>query len=203
MGTAKHNPTAVTPQSIIAEADEQILEADKLAADLEAAARAGDESITIDQLEDAKRRTGWARIRREAAEKKAAQRAEELRHEQYANLLANYLENATQDVLDEVRAEIEQAAPHIEKALDMLVERNRAVWAIAQYASEPANYTDPADGLKAQVFPQLPGASWFTIHGQRYNFVPATDIVRALLAPLKPRLRNQSGGVAAAWLKEI
>lgn len=203
MGTARHNPTTVTPESIIADADEQVREADKLAADLEAAARNGDDSVTLDQLEDAKQRAGWARIRRDAATKKAAQRAEELRHEQYANLLANYLENATQNVTDAIHAELEQALPHIVKALDLLVDRNRAVWAIAEYASHDMNYIDPADRLMSEAFPQLPAASWFSIRGEKYDFIPATDVVKALLAPIKTRLRDQSGGDAAPWIKEI
>lgn len=203
MGTARHNPTTVTPESIIADADEQVREADHLAADLEAAARNGDDSVTIDQLEDAKQRAGWARIRRDAATKKAAQRAEELRHEQYANLIANYLEDATQDVTDAVHAELEQALPHLQKALDLLVDRNRAVWAIAEYASHDVNYVDPEDRLMAQAFPQLPAASWFSIRGKRYSFIPATYVVKALLTPIKTRLRDQSGGDAASWLKEI
>lgn len=203
MGTARHNPTTVTPASIIADAEEQVREADKLAADLEAAARNGDESVSIDDLEQAKQRAGWARIRRDAATKKAAMRAEELRHEQYANLLSNYLEAATKDVSAEVSAELEQARPHIEKALDLLIERNRAVWAITEYAGHDVNYVDPADALESRFFPNVPGASWFTFRGKRYKFIPATDVVKALLAPIKTRLRDQSGGVAGDWIKEI
>lgn len=203
MGTARHNPTTVTPASIIAEAEEQVREADKLAADLEAAARNGDEAVGIDQLQEAQQRASWARIRRDAAAKKAEQRAEELRKEQYSNLLANYLEAATSDVAAEISAELEQARPHIERALDLLIDRNRAVWAITEYAGHAVNYTDPADALESRFFPNVPGASWFTFRGKRYEFVPATSVVKLLLAPLKTRLRDQSGGVAGDWIKEI
>lgn len=202
MGTARHEPTLETPEGIISEADQQLHEAEALASELEAGARNGDD-VTPEQLEDAQKRAGWARIMRDAAAKRAAKRAEELRQEGYRNLLANYLDVARKDVTAEVEAELEQARPHITAALELLRERNRAVYAIAEYASHDVNYKDPEDELFSVTVPGAPGASWFTIRGDQHDFIPATDVAKQLLAPLVQKLRAQSGGVAAEWLDEI
>lgn len=202
MGTARNEPTLDTPESIVAEADRQLAEAEALAAELEAEARDGGD-VSLDQLEDAQKRAGWARIMLDAASKRAARRAEELRREGYANLLANYLDTATQDVSAEVEAELAKARPHILEAMEILRSRNRAVYAIAEYASHDVNYTDPDDELHSWVPKGALGASWFSIRGQRHDFVAATDVAMQLLRPLKSQISNQSGGVAADWLKEI
>lgn len=62
----------LTPAEVIAQADSEIQEAEQLATELENRVREGDETVGYEQVERARGLMGFARLRREAAEKKAA-----------------------------------------------------------------------------------------------------------------------------------
>ncbi len=201
--TATDGPDLTTPRGIIEAADASIVEADARAAQLEADARNGVESVTADDLAEAKRQSEWARIRRDAAGKKAAARAQEIREEEYAALLEKNLPVATADVAAEIAALLDQARPLVEQAMHIARDRNRAVWRIASYVSDVRNHRDPQHGLSGYAPAQLPGAATFDYQGKEYTYLPATDVFRDLLRPLKQDAKVLSGGMFAEWLDEI
>ncbi|MET4702774.1 hypothetical protein [Frigoribacterium sp. UYMn621] len=203
MGKSTLVPEPNTPDAIIAAADAEVTEADALALELETAARGGDDSVTQAQVEDAKKRSGWARIRRDAAESKAAARAEEMRRQAYAALLDRYLPAASSDIKADVEAHLAEARPHIEAALELLGDRNKALWAIAMFTSDPSNYKDAADGIMADAPALMPGGSWFEYRGDRYAYLPASIVIRNLLKPLKPRIKTLSGGRDSDFVNAI
>lgn len=203
MATNSPIPEPVTPETIIAAADAEIVESDALAAALEAAARDGDDTVTPDKLDAARKRSEWARFRRDAANKKAAARAEELARSAYADLMTNVLPAAAADPSADIEALLAQARPFVEQALDMLGDRNRAVWQVAAYTADGRNYRDPADGLMAEAHEVLPGASWFAHKGQRHGFLSGSDVFKQLLKPLAQRAEVASGGKDTEWLRSI
>lgn len=196
-------PEPDTPAGILAAAEAEINEADQLAAEMEAAARAGDDTITHEALDTARKRSEWARIRRDAAKVKAAERAEELRRQAYTDVLAKNLDAATADHSAEIEALLAQARPFVAQAIELLGDRNKAVWMLSAYASDLTNYRVTADGLMGDAHPQLPGAAWFEYQGSTHRYIPATDVFKSLLKPLRDRADLLSGGNGAAWLSEI
>lgn len=197
-------PPAPSPQEILAEARDQLSETERLAADLEAAVRDGDESIGFQELADAQKRVDWARLRVDAAEKKAAARTDALWRQQYTDLLERDLEAADVDIdAAEIEAELALARPHIEAAIIMLRARNNAIGRIAKYGSDEANYRDPEDGLVVTMYHKdAPGLSMFTFRGKVYAWSPAERLVKQLLRPLRDVLHRQQGGGGGAWLEE-
>ncbi|MCU1598536.1 MAG: hypothetical protein JWQ47_2275 [Glaciihabitans sp.] len=187
-------PEPNTPDAIIAAADAEVTESEALALVLESAARSGDDSVTQEQVEDAKKRSTWARIRRDAAQEKAAARVEEMRRQAYAALLEKYLPIASSDIGADVETHLTLARPHIEAALDLLGDRNKALWAIAMFISDDSNYREESDEMMADAPKLLPGGSWFEYRGSRHEYLPASTVVRDLLRPLKTRVKVLSGG---------
>ena len=195
--------TKPTPQTIRSAADQEVEEADKLASALEDAVRRGDDTVTLEDLDAAQKRTKWARLRRDGAEKKATARALELAREEYKQVLNVNLPAATADTAEEIEALLSQARPFLAQALELIGDQNRALYKVAAYASAGDSYREAGDGLEGQASGTVPGISWFAINGARYDYTPATEVVRALLRPLKPEIQVRSGGRDSDWLAGI
>jgi hypothetical protein len=196
-------PEPNTPREIVESAEAALDEARALARDLEQRVRAGDSKVTQQQVEDAQRGVTWAGYQVDAAKVRASGREEEMRRQAYRNVLDTNLATATIDVSTEVESHLAEARPHIEAALSLLGDRNRALWAIATFIDDPANYQDPEDDLMAESPALLPGASWFDYRGTRYDYLPASIVVRDLLRPFKSKVRALSGGRDSEFVKGI
>jgi hypothetical protein len=196
-------PEPNTPREIVESAVAALDEARALAQDLEQRARAGDSKVTQQQVEDAHRGVTWAEYQVDAAQVRAAAREEELRRQAYRNVLDANLATATIDVSAEVESHLAEARPHIEAALNLLGDRNRALVAVATFVDNDANFKDPEDFIEGKSEPLLPGGSWFEYQGQRYEYLPASIVVRDLLGPFKLRIRSLSGGRDGEFVKGI
>ncbi|WP_369045147.1 hypothetical protein [Sinomonas sp. P10A9] len=192
-----------TPGAIIEAAEEDVRTAEEHAAALEAAARAGDDTVTADDVEAAHKNARWARIRRDAAEVKAKALADELARQAYADLLAQYLETACGDPSGEIAAILDQVRPALQQAIALVAEKNRAVYQIGKYLSNEANYRDPADGVMGYANPYEPATAYLEYQGRRAGFVPSTAILSSLLRPIKSELLAAAGGMADDFLKAL
>lgn len=203
MAATKPLTEAQSPREIIAAADAEIAEADALSASLEAAARSGDPSVSMEDVDDAKKRSQWARIRRDAAEKRAVDRAAEIQRDDYSTLIETNVPIVEEDNSAVIAALLDQARPLLEEAMNLVGRRNRALWALASYAADRSNFSEVGDGLVGEATTVLPGASWFEFRGVRHEYISGTSVMRDLLRPLTPRAQVLSGGMDDDFLRSI
>lgn len=129
----------LTPAEVIAQADIEIQEAEQLAAELEDRVREGDETVGYEQVERARGLMGFARLRREAAEKKAARlEAQAAAAARQAVIDAHLpaLEVYDSTKVDKLRAEAERK---LKEAAALIDERNGHIAALAELADGPGN----------------------------------------------------------------
>lgn len=141
---AKQQAPEETPEQVIADAEAAIEEADRLAADLEQRVRDGDETVTLEDIKAAKDAGWFARLRKEAREKKAAELAAQREKDARAAIIAEHL-----PVIEGVRSRIEpliaEAAAKIEEALryaDVANDSRKALLAVADAVHNP-HYPEP------------------------------------------------------------
>jgi hypothetical protein len=192
-----------TPEAIIEAADAEVRAAEEHAAALEAAARASDDTVTSDDVENAHKQLRWARIRRDAAEVKAKARADELARKAYEDLLTQYLAPAFGDPSAEIAAALDQARPFIQQAIELVAEKNRAVYQLGKYLADEKNYRDPEDGARGYANPLQPATAFVEHRGSTAGFVPSTAVLASLLRPLKSEILAASGGMADDFIKAL
>lgn len=155
----------VTPDTILADADKEIADADTLVASLEQAVQDGDESVDADQIEKARGLAKFARLRRAAAEKKAAElHAKTLADEFDAFMTENLNGIAASITLDDIHTELGKVADTIADLYDRIMTRNRYVYAIAR-RGDPVNTYEHTPAAKA-----LEGSGMFAPTVARFNF---------------------------------
>lgn len=170
----------LTPAEVIAQADSEFREAEQLATELENRVRDGDESVGYEQVERARGLMGFARLRREAAERKAArleaQAAQAVRQAVVdAHLPA--LQAFDSAKVEKLRADAERK---LEEAANMIAERNGHIAALAELAEGPGNPHAPEnDG-------EITGSTrafdlYVKIGGKRYNSMGVTTPARECL----------------------
>jgi hypothetical protein len=196
-------PEPLTPEGIIATAQEAAREANARAAQLEAAARAGDTSVTPDDLQNAQQHAAWAAIQAEAAQHHAAERAEQLRKQAWDEVEAGDIQAAMADRSAEVEALLEQARPLVLEALRIAGDQNGALWRAAKYGQDDRNYSPVDADFRGYAPTAIPGAAYFDYRGRRYSYRPASTVLREFLRPMKREAQARSGGVSAAWLDEV
>jgi len=133
----------LTPAEVIAQADIEIQEAEQLAAELENRVREGDETVGYEQVERARGLMGFARLRRQAAEKKAAKlEAQAAAAARQAVIDAHLpaLQAFDAAKVDKLRAEAERK---LKEAATMIGERNGHIAALAELAEGPGNPYNP------------------------------------------------------------
>lgn len=204
MSRAEAPAEPTTPAGILAAADEAIIAADERLATVETLVRQGDESVTPEHLEAAQKQTLWARLRRDAATRKAAELAEQQARQGYADLLAADLGTAMQDPDEAATALLDEARELIRSALGLYLDRNRAIYRLARYFADPANYRDEDDEVLGIAYPGA-GAigSRFEYRGKRAAFRSTTHVFAELLRPLESEISQGEGGPTPEWLRGI
>ncbi len=190
-------------EDILRAADEDILEADRRLADLEAAVAAGDDSIELEHVEAARKQSAWARLRRKGADVKAARAAAARAEARYDRLVEKVIPQATVDHSAREAELLDQARTVLTELIELNHDRNIAIATVTRYAADPSNFRRDDDGLFEHSVDGAVGASDVEWRGERYRFRAPSDIVVGLLRPLRARIRETSAGVAPAWLDQL
>lgn len=202
-------PKLPRPEDILRAADEEILEADKRLADLEAAVAAGDDTVELEHVEAARKQSAWARLRRKGADAKAEKAAQRRREARYDFLVARLAPRIEVDNSARVNELVRTARAALEELVQLDMDRNTALIALAQYAEDESNFRRPEDGLSGHI-PRLQGGSlahgyleveW---RGEQYYFTSPADIIgNRVLSPLKSRLETAAGNSDPTWLEAL
>lgn len=152
-------PEPVSPAQIVADADQEITDAEDLVDALEQRVQDGDETVDADQVEKARGLARFARLRKVAAEKKAAALEETQRAAEFEDFVSKTLAGIAASITDEeIDAEEQKIAVQIKALDDRVMARNRLVYALA-HRGDPVN-----------TFPPTPAAE--LLHGQ-YSKAPS------------------------------
>ncbi|MBO1269605.1 hypothetical protein [Arthrobacter cavernae] len=106
--------TDIDPDQIIADAEQEAAEAEKLVDTLEEAVKSGDDSVTFEQVEKARGLLSFVRLRKEAATRKAAAAKEAARVEACEALKA--------DITTQVKGDGDRFSKQLKTAVDGLRE---------------------------------------------------------------------------------
>jgi hypothetical protein len=175
MPTKQHTPEE-TPEQVIADAEAAIAEADRLAADLEQRVRDGDETVTLEDIKAAKDAGWFARLRKEAREKKAAELAAQREEAERAALIAEALP-LLQGVHDKIDPLLEEAVVKIGQALEYAEAARRARMALLSVAGPRNPYYPDEEAVEKDQF----GSVYYG--GREYGIVSP----RAILATVAER----------------
>lgn len=176
MSTDRKQPLAPAPDSpaaITAAADEEIATAEDAVTALEDAVRAGDETITLEAVEDARKRLSWAKLRRAAADVKAARLADEQAKAAAQAVVAAHYETACEDIDAKVRELLDQVREPIAEALTTVTRKNAAIFALARDLDgnpQPDNPVVYFDGRPMSAWVEGPD-------GRRHGFTPGQRVV--------------------------
>ncbi|MGW2438754.1 hypothetical protein ACWCY1_18730 [Streptomyces goshikiensis] len=146
-------PEPGTPEHVEALADAEAAQADRDLEAIEARVVAGDESVTAEDVEQVRGLARFARLRREAAGRKAeAQRqreAEERRHAALAEA-QRLMDAAPKSAVDEKLSAARQAVTELREAVHAYNDGARAAFDVLARAPElPAAPYDPATATRA------------------------------------------------------
>ncbi|GAA2748774.1 hypothetical protein [Amnibacterium kyonggiense] len=196
-------PVRERPAEILRAADEEIVEADRRLAELEAAVADGDDSVSIDDVDAARRQSVWARLRRKGADAKAARAKQQHAEARYARLVENIVPRAIADNSAREAELLERARSIVAELLELNHARNLAIVAVTRYAADPANFRGDEDALMDVSIADDASVAAFSWHGAEFEFRAPSDIVVALLRPLKSRIRSTSQGSTPPWIDTL
>ncbi len=174
--------TEPTPAQIIAQADQEIVAAQELADELENRVRDGDDGVTYQEVERARGLKRFAQLRREAAEKKAVKLAEETAAAEFDAFLTEHLA-AVEGQDEKVDKLLAQARKYVDQALQVALEHDRHVFALAERAGSAGNPYDPEANpvLIGSIRP--PEYEWFQARGTRMSRMNRGGVLVRLLKP--------------------
>lgn len=172
----------LTPEEIIAGADSEIADADRLAADLERAVLDGDETVTYEQVEKARGLKRFAQLRKEAAQKKAEKLAADRAVAEFDAFLTEHLAGAQgrDEAVDKL---LTKARGFLDQAIEAAREHDRHVYELAARAETTGNPYDRESDPELVGQGQLPEYSWFAARGVEMHFLGAGGVMTRLLKP--------------------
>lgn len=177
--------TELTPAEVIAQADSEIQEAEQLATELENRVREGDESVGYEQVERARGLMGFARLRREAAEKKAARleaQAASAARQAVIDTHLPALKAFDAAKVEKLRAEAERK---LVEAASLINARNAHIAALAELADGEGNPFHPEDDAEITGSTRLV-TLFVKVEGERFDAmggsVPARKCLTAVEA---------------------
>lgn len=182
----------LTPAEVIAQADSEFEEAEQLASELENRVRDGDESVGYEQVERARGLMGFARLRREAAEKKAARleaQAAQAARQAVIDAHLPALQAFDSAKVEKLRAEAERK---LLEAARLINTRNAHIAALAELAEGPGNPFYPEDDAEITGSTR-PVTLFVKVDGERFDGMGGTVPARKCLEAVQ-RVAIQAGG---------
>ncbi|MFD8695621.1 hypothetical protein [Kitasatospora purpeofusca] len=161
--------TNQTPDQITAAGDQEAAEAEQLLAALEDRVRDGDDTVTAEQVEEARGLRRFAQLRREAAQRKAESARKAQTNAEAARRRDAFLATVTDCTPEDIGAAAKRAEDALFELLDLVDRRNHAIQAaIPQLASPVCHESDLDVGgsyqhetvtVEGTVYAQLGGRS--------------------------------------------
>ncbi|GAB6859102.1 hypothetical protein [Microbacterium xylanilyticum] len=189
---ATNQPAEVpsSPKQILADAAQEVTDAEALVDTLEQRVRDGDSSVDVEQIEKARGLARFAQLRKDAAEKKAAALAEQLAAEEFDAFVKKHLDGIDAGISDaEITGELQNIVGMIRALNDRLMDRNRHVYALA-HRGDPINTFTETPAAKA-LFGHgaaAPEVASFTLGDRSGRVVPLRELLQRIADDLSVRL---------------